>query len=285
MRKYLGFRLQQISKLPSDLRFLIERSRHAASLPEVPLPGILSSLAKEGIAVSTLEAIGEVQAETIRNNLRELMPAVHTLDPERTHGLTLPPYAAVMDPVWLAKNYPAVPLWGLQARLLDLMENFIGLPAVCMGASLRRDLPVNDSSGTRRWHLDLNDRRYPKIIIYLNDVDETGGPFQYIPQQQHRQLKDFRGRKSVSDEEMSEKVAPAHWQSVCGKAGTVIFVDTANVFHRGKLPQQERYTLFFSYASKRPKNPALCRRAHLHDSMLELSRLDLSDRQRTALFF
>jgi len=34
--------------------------------------------------------------------------------------------------------------------------------------------------GARQWHLDVEDRML-KIIIYLNDVNLHGGPFEYIP--------------------------------------------------------------------------------------------------------
>jgi hypothetical protein len=213
------------------------------------------------------------------------MTVIRELNPAENHGFKLPPYAAIMNPVILAKDYPEVPLWGLQEPLLDLIENFIGSPLVCMGASLRRDLAIPDSSGTRRWHIDPNDRRYPKIILYLNDVYQDSGPFQYIPSFFHKELDEFRGVKSVSMQEMVAQVSPEYWCSVYGRAGTVIFVDTANLFHRGAVPRKERYTLFFSYTSKRPKRPDLCNRAHMRDSMIELNRLPLSARQRDAMFF
>ncbi|MEH6604231.1 MAG: hypothetical protein V7711_01505 [Pseudomonadales bacterium] len=281
----LKTKLKQLLDLPSDFRFAFERSRHFAKLPENTLPDIQQSLTDFGIAVTHIENLGFEGTAALLAELRTLTPAIHELDPTETHGLTLPPYAAIMDPVTLARNHPQVPLWGLQAPLLDLMENYIGLPPICMGASLRRDLVSPDSSGTRRWHIDPNDRRYPKIILYINDVCQDSGPFQYIPRSFEKELAAFRGRKSVSQQEMAAQVAPEHWRSVCGKAGTVIFIDTANLFHRGAVPLKERYSLFFSYASKRPKRPELCNNAYQHDSMLELDQLPLTERQRRAMFF
>jgi hypothetical protein len=154
-----------------------------------------------------------------------------------------------------------------------------------MGASLRRDLASQDATGTRRWHVDPNDRRYPKIMVYLDDVTEENGPFQYIPSTFKSELVCFNGRKSVSDEEMASRVKPEHWRSVCGKSGTVIIFDSANVFHRGAVTFSERYSLFFSYSSKRPRRSDLCDKAYQLQSMLELGKLPLTDRQRSAMFF
>jgi hypothetical protein len=281
----LKYRLRELLDIPSDLRFAVERSLHATKLPKVVMPDILESLSTSGIAVTHLEDIELEGTGDLLTALRRLMTVIRELNPAENHGFKLPPYAAIMNPVILAKDYPEVPLWGLQEPLLDLIENFIGSPLVCMGASLRRDLAIPDSSGTRRWHIDPNDRRYPKIILYLNDVYQDSGPFQYIPSFFHKELDEFRGVKSVSMQEMVAQVSPEYWCSVYGRAGTVIFVDTANLFHRGAVPRKERYTLFFSYTSKRPKRPDLCNRAHMRDSMIELNRLPLSARQRDAMFF
>lgn len=283
--RQLKGRLRQVLDIPSDLRFASERSRHVAKLPGNPLADIQTAMTVSGLAVTHLESLALEGSAALLSALNVLMPALSELDAEETHGLTLPRYAAIMDPVALAKDFPAIPLWGLQAPLLDLMENYIGLPPVCLGASLRRDLALPDSTGTRRWHIDPNDRRYPKVILYLNDVDEDGGPFQYIPRLFQKELAAFRWRKSVSDQQMASQVPPEQWRSVCGRAGTVIFVDSANLFHRGAVPLKERYTLFFSYSSKRPKRPDLCRRAYLRDSMLELGQRPLTGRQRDAMFF
>jgi hypothetical protein len=63
-----------------------------------------------------------------------------------------------------------------------------------------------------------------------------------------------------------EKLVPtdaSDWLTNCtGSAGTVIFVDTAMYYHRGKPPtRQNRSAIFFSYFSRRPKHPFFCERS------------------------
>jgi hypothetical protein len=60
------------------------------------------------------------------------------------------------------------------------------------------------------------------------------------------------------------------WITSCtGKAGTVIFSDTARYYHRGKPPlERDRAAIFFSYFSQRPKNPFFCGRSPLSDRQL-----------------
>jgi hypothetical protein len=111
---------------------------------------------------------------------------------------------------------------------------------------------------SRLWHVDLEDRKVLKIIVYLNDVNEDGGPFQYIPQSLTstvaRSLK-YRPRY-ITDEIMQQALSPSNWKSCTGLAGTVIFASTASIFHRGKIPvADDRFAVFFDYTSRQPIQP------------------------------
>ena len=75
---------------------------------------------------------------------------------------------------------PSLFLWGLQPILLNLIENYLQLPVASHGLYQRRDLLNNTIKRSRLWHLDMEDYKILKVIIYLNDVDETVGPFQYL---------------------------------------------------------------------------------------------------------
>ncbi|BAZ44958.1 hypothetical protein NIES4102_19750 [Chondrocystis sp. NIES-4102] len=72
-------------------------------------------------------------------------------------------------------------MWALESRLLNIVENYIGLPILYQYFALRRSIADGQYMGRRSWHLDMEDRRTIKIIIYLNDVNSEGGPYQYIP--------------------------------------------------------------------------------------------------------
>ena len=70
--------------------------------------------------------------------------------------------------------------WALEPRLLDMVENYIGLPILYQGFAVRRSIADGLYTGVRRWHVDWEDRQLIKIIIYLNDVGEGGGAYEYI---------------------------------------------------------------------------------------------------------
>ena len=74
------------------------------------------------------------------------------------------------------------------------------------------------------------------------------------------------------------------WRSNHGPAGTVIFTETAFVYHRGANPLRERLALFYSFASRRPKRPDLCREIQFLSVPSHLT-VPLTDRQRVSLDF
>ena len=84
-------------------------------------------------------------------------------------------------PLHRLMDFPEIYMWGLNQRLLGVVENYIGLPIRYHGADLRREFNDGKLNDVRQWHVDAEDRRMFKIIVYLNDVLPGGGPFQYLP--------------------------------------------------------------------------------------------------------
>jgi len=178
-------------------------------------------------------------------------------------------------------------LWGLEPRLLDLVEQCLCLPAAYHGIYLRKDLVNNVVSKSRLWHLDKEDRRSLKVIIYLNNVSKDNGAFQYIPKNRSKyaaqQLK--YNHEYLHEDKISRVISPSEWISCEGKTGTVLLVDTANVFHRGQIPKSsDRLALFFDYTSSHPLRPYYCKSSFPVAELLELShRLTL--RQKSCVFW
>lgn len=179
-------------------------------------------------------------------------------------------------------EHPDIFLWGLEQRLLNIVESYLGLPVAYHGAYFRRDIANNVQEKSRLWHLDKEDRKLLKIIVYLTDVYDDGGSFQYIP----RSLTDTVARSLrysygyIQDKTMQKVVSPSNWKSCTGPAGTVLLVDTANVFHRGKIPvASDRFTIFYDYTCRQPKHPFYCK-SSLSQEHLLLVASQLSQKQR-----
>jgi hypothetical protein len=77
-------------------------------------------------------------------------------------------------------RYPSIYLLGLQDRLLDIAENYVGLPPAYDGVTINYTVADGREVSTRKWHRDWEDRRMLKVAVYLHDVDEDAGPFQMI---------------------------------------------------------------------------------------------------------
>jgi hypothetical protein len=161
-----------------------------------------------------------------------------------------------MIPSVLFSKYPEIFFLGLSDRILNIAEAYLGLPAAYHGVALRRSVIGGQEVGTRLWHQDDEDFRVLRIVIYLNDVSEGGGPFEYIPRSYGLSYNDLESIGSRLTEENILKVVPQHLIRQCyGKKGTVIISDTSNTFHHEKLQvTQNRSVAMFGYSSRLPKN-------------------------------
>ena len=253
---------RKIYTLSSDFEYYLARWKHSRNLPA--LEGrdrkILNALKKDGVYVTTLADLGF-------NSSSELLKAAHHQlsqmeNPNNDHlDEKLPQICTVT-------GLPEFYAWGVEKRLLNIIENYIGLPIAFHGVHLRIDFNNKHQFGTLLWHSDAEDRRIIKIIIYLNDVEEKTGPFEYIP----RSLTSlfswnyFRlyyklwksSYMGIDDEQVKPVIPKSAWKSCPGPAGTVIIVDTKNALHHGTVRTEDRSTLFLCYTANPPERPDLC---------------------------
>ena len=184
---------------------------------------------------------------------------------------------------------PALFTWGLAPHFIDLAEAHIGLPVRYLGTEVKRELVVTPEvsrlhDAVRCWHLDHEDRRIFKVIVYLSDVNEGAAPFGYVERSNTERVRELirHHHDVVSDERMQTVVRNDDWHQVTGPKMTGVFVDTGQVFHR-VFPAMttERYSVTFAYSSKHPyftyKNLMLPRR------VLRQLRSALTPRQWDAL--
>ena len=94
-----------------------------------------------------------------------------------------------------------------------------------------------------------------KVIVYLNNVGKTGGPYEYIPPLWTDKIIKALGYTSgfVSDEASAKIAPPTEWKTCAAKAGTIIITDPRSVFHRAKPAKRNRYSITFGYTSQFPQ--------------------------------
>ncbi|SRR5579883_1151810 len=251
-----------ISELKAELDYRRAIANHAKSLPELEQRDrrILNQLKTEGVCVTSLENLG---LNSTSNLLKVAKSQLSRMEPPKNShtGQRLPQ-------IYTMTELPEYSTWATETRLMNIIENYIGLPVAFHGVHLRKDFPNENQFGTLLWHKDAEDRRIIKIFVYLSDVEEHHGPFEYVPLSltSRYNLNYYRiqyelwrsGYLGFTDETLNKIVPKSAWKSCPGPAGTVIFVDTKCVLHHGTLRTEERSALFFVYTANPPKRPELC---------------------------
>ena len=223
---------------------------HAPSLPSIDRWGksIVNKLRQDGTCVISLN---QLELSTTK----QMMAKAYALADRLNHPAELSK-CEVGSAEEDLRECPEILLWALEPRLLDIIENYIGLPILYQGFAIRRSITDGQYTGVRKWHIDWEDRRIIKIIIYLNDVEAGGGPYQYIQRNlTERAIKDlnYYNLGYLSDAEMSAAVSTKDWTACLGKEASVVITDTSNVFHRAQPPTiKDRYSITFCYTSANP---------------------------------
>ena len=106
---------------------------------------------------------------------------------------------------------------------------------------------------SQRWHRDPEDEHVVKVFVYLSDVDEDAGAFEYIrdsaPGGRYGELWPWEADGSFypPQAELAQAVSSDDRLTLTGPAGTMIFADTSG-FHRGGFARTKpRVLATFTY--------------------------------------
>jgi hypothetical protein len=143
-------------------------------------------------------------------------------------------------------------------RMLDLANAYLGLWAKLEYVDVWYSIPQPvdaERKASQRWHRDFNDRHLLKAFLYLVDVDEDTGPFEYV-------AGSARGGPYANDwawrplsesyppqDELARRIPPEAIKTFTAPKGTIIFCNTSG-FHRGGFATAEpRVLATVTYAS------------------------------------
>ena len=278
---------RELWKIPA-IHAIRERSyqkaldRHAQFLPQLDESetSILHTLRREGTCIVPLEKLGLSTSNTMMNTAQSLADKLRT-SARMLNNLDCEVGSQKED----LREFPEILLWALEPKLLDLIENYIGLPILYQGFAMRRSIADGQYSGVRRWHIDWEDQRIIKIIIYLNDVVAGGGPYEYISRQTTSQAiksLNYYNLGYLSDAEMQQAVAKKDWTACLAPLGSAIITDTSSVFHRAQPPTvKERFSITFCYTSANPQ--VIWRRRKIVPQQWELIDRQTNQRQKSCL--
>lgn len=284
IRKRIFKKIYQIPFLRqrADIAYQIAVERHKPNLPNISKDDIdlVEKIKNEGVVVTSLDDLGIVSNTQLINAAKkvasEMKPNIYN---EQNKFVIHANSQQIME-------FPEIFLWGLEQRLLNIVEHYLGLPVAYHGAYFRRDIANKLEIGSRLWHIDPEDRKVLKIIVYVNDVGEQQGPFQYLPQTLTPNLVKSLNYSYgyIPDQTMQKFISPNNYKSCIGNSGTVIFAATGSIFHRGKPPEaSERFSIFFDYTSRRKDELFYINFTLPQKDLLTLSN-NLSEQQKQCLF-
>jgi len=276
---------------PARLRREARRDQMRESSTEALPPkdrALVETLSRDGVCLTSLESLGLSESDAMFEEATGLGRLLQARSGAAEQAARPTLAASSVEMVSRAR----IMRWGLQPRLLDIVEAYLGEPAAFGGGLLYQSLADGREVGIRKWHRDREDERMVKIAIYLNDVAEDGGPFQVLTPELQR-LVDTRASwryAKYQREEQAISIRASDWatgvQTLTGPRGTMILTDTARSHHRGQPPvSRDRLALFFTYFTRRPRYPFFCDYMRLTEAQLTAFAASLPERERDCVLW
>ncbi len=212
---------------------------------------ILRDMRTDGIAFSSLDELfpGENRLAQLRDWI-----ATHNPLPQTSKKKFLHEYWSTVPELDL--NNPFMNL-GLSDMYLHTANAYYGMWSRYSLAHLAKIEPdtESDPAFSQNWHRDPEEKRYMKVFLYLNDVDQDTGPFTYVRKSayglkfgklfmQHPPMGSY-----PNSEELEAVIPPEYVKSCTGEAGTVIFCDPAGLHFGGRAKTKPRTMFTAGYSS------------------------------------
>ncbi|MGM7667312.1 hypothetical protein [Microbacterium sp. A93] len=233
----------------ADGRHEERRRKWAPHLPplDADQAALVSTLHRDGVHIGLLDDLDVPSTGTLKSALEQVAGPLAAL-PSAGASTVRPTVDDLLSDLSLWQ-------WGLQDRMLDIVENYLGVPARYYGADVRREVANDQAVGVRQWHRDAEDRRTVKILVWLNDVDEEGGPYAYIPLAESlyavERLRYVAG--FVDHAKVIRMVAPGSVATATGPRWTAVVADNCRLLHRATPPvARDRLSVTFTWSSRTP---------------------------------
>lgn len=127
-------------------------------------------------------------------------------------------------------------------RLLAAAARYLGCKPTISNLSVWWSFPADGTAQeAENYHRDVDDWRFVKLFVYLNDVGPGGGPHCFV-RGSHRSWRFVRKRR-LTDNEVAEVFPVEDMLEIGGKAGDAFLEDTFGL-HKGQPPRSQRRLLF-----------------------------------------
>lgn len=147
---------------------------------------------------------------------------------------------------------------GASTRMLDIVNSYLQMWSKLTYVDQWYTPPVGteaDRRGSQRWHRDYNDQHLVKVFVYLVDVDEGTGPFEYVAGSARggRYAGEWpwepAGESYPPPDEFAQRVPNTAAEIFTASRGSMIFCNTSG-FHRGGFATEKPRDIFvYNYVS------------------------------------
>ena len=166
------------------------------------------------------------------------------------------------------RHHPDLVEWALSDASLGAATQYLGMVPYLSRVDLMYSLPRDgdDNIASQLFHLDYEGVTQVKTFVHVFDVDETQGPFTFIPADATarilRDIRQLRRRRRTgqdvesrrySDDEIAAVGGRDDIVTVKGPAGAGVAIDTSRCLHLGSRvrPGAFRLCLYLQYCTTR----------------------------------
>lgn len=217
---------------------------HHAPVLDVVQKKIVQDLQRDGIASIHIDELFPD---------RKLLPLLQEYVSKEIHRAEIKMQKKYLKQIWdlvpLVDFKNALMTLCIDPRVVDIVNSYMGLCSRFYYLTLNITTPVGHDAAavaSQRWHRDPEDKRMCKIFLYLNDVDDTSGPFQYVVGSHYSgpyatYFPQHPPKGTCPGDDHVDKVIPrSAMKSYTGRAGTLIFADTIGLHKGGYATRKER---------------------------------------------
>lgn len=142
--------------------------------------------------------------------------------------------------------------------IVDVVNAYLALLAKIIYIDVWNTVPLHHSGpdiGSQKWHRDPEDARLVKVFLYLRDVTDGAGPFEYVPHsragERHGDLwpQQFPAGSIPPEAEVNAAIPAVDRVRCVHPAGTLLFVDTAGLHRGGRADADRRLVATCTYTT------------------------------------
>ena len=140
----------------------------------------------------------------------------------------------------------------LSKNLLDIVGNYLNSKEIvckieCFITNPFESTEYEKKKNAQNFHYDCDYKKFIKIFIYLNDVDENSGPHVFVMNTHKKKFLKHILAERINDEEIVKIYGKKNQIKFVKEAGSLIIEDTFGL-HKGEVPKSKsRSMIVFEY--------------------------------------